>query len=42
MFGLLFILKGWILFLYLPFSPLDSITATAMQGLISRRVPDNA
>lgn len=40
--GFLFIFEGWILFLYLPFSALGSVAAPAIQGLMSRRVGDDA
>lgn len=42
MVGFLFIFESWILFLYLPFSTLGSIAAPAIQGLMSRRVPDDS
>lgn len=42
MIGFLFIFEGWVLFLYLPFSALGSVAAPAIQGLMSRHVPDDA
>ncbi|WP_114008217.1 TCR/Tet family MFS transporter [Cohaesibacter intestini] len=40
--GYLFIFQGWILYLFLPFSALGGITGPAMQGLMTKRVSDNA
>ena len=40
--GIVFITKGWLLFLFLPISALEGVAIPAMQSLMANRVPDDA